>query len=123
MVWAVRNPRAGVVEADDLDHASCLAIQRPYLGDVFGRYTDWTPITGRTEAAPSGGAPALRSPFPELQMDKSDPWQFRNVLMQLPAGHCCVGRLPWQPARRFLLSFACFVSLRCTCFTALRLSL
>jgi homospermidine synthase len=110
MVWALRNPRAGVVDAEDLDHASCLAIQRPYLGDLFGRFTDWTPLTGRdlsgtgtglSAAAPSSaansskpasapaskpndsdvGAHVHRSAFPGSQIDASDPWQFRNVLL------------------------------------------
>ena len=36
--------------------------------DVFGAYTDWTPITGR---------PGL---FKE-DIDKRDPWQFTNVLV------------------------------------------
>ena len=47
---------------------ACLEIQRPYLGPVKGYYTDWTPLTGR---------PGL---FPE-ELDTSDPWQFRNVLV------------------------------------------
>ena len=36
MVWALRNPEAGVVEPDDLDHELVLAIASPYLGDSFG---------------------------------------------------------------------------------------
>ena len=41
------------------------ALPRP----VIGAYTDWTPITGR---------PGL---FPE-DIDKRDPWQFKNVLVR-----------------------------------------
>jgi len=69
MVWALENPRAGIVEADELDFRRCLEIQLPYLGPVIGAYTDWTPLVGR---------PGL---FPE-DIDESDPWQFRNVLVR-----------------------------------------
>lgn len=69
MVWALENPNAGIVEADDLDYKRCLEVQMPYLGPVVGHYTDWTPLTNR---------PGL---FPE-DIDTSDPWQFRNVLVR-----------------------------------------
>ncbi len=69
MVWALENPEAGIVEADEMDFARCLEVQVPYLGPVKGYYTDWTPLTDR---------PGL---FPE-DIDPSDPWQFRNVLVR-----------------------------------------
>ena len=65
MVWAIENPKAGVVEADSLDHARILEVARPYLGEMVGAYSDWTPLEGRG---------AL---FPEA-LDSSDPWQFKN---------------------------------------------
>ncbi len=68
MVWALENPEAGIVEADEMDYRRCLEVQKPYLGPVKGYYTDWTPLTDR---------PGL---FPE-DIDESDPWQFRNVLV------------------------------------------
>jgi homospermidine synthase len=68
MVWAIENPLAGIVEADDMDFDRCLELQRPYLGPVVGVYTDWTPLANR---------PGL---FPE-DIDESDPWQFKNVLV------------------------------------------
>ena len=68
MVWALENPNAGIVEADEMDYRRCLEVQRPYLGPVKGYYTDWTPLTDR---------PGF---FPE-DIDPSDPWQFRNVLV------------------------------------------
>ncbi|MGB8621383.1 MAG: saccharopine dehydrogenase C-terminal domain-containing protein [Paracoccaceae bacterium] len=67
MVWALENPEAGIVETDEMDHARCLEVQRPYLGPVEAHYTDWTPLQDRWEH------------FPE-DIDESDPWQFRNVL-------------------------------------------
>ena len=69
MVWALENPEAGIVEADEVDFRRCLEIQTPYLGPVNGFYTDWTPLDGR---------PGF---FPE-DIDPSDPWQFRNVLVR-----------------------------------------
>lgn len=67
MVWALENPGAGIVEADEMDHARCLEVQRPYLGPVEAHYTDWTPLTHRW------------TQFVE-DIDEADPWQFRNVL-------------------------------------------
>src|SRR5262249_46012468 len=32
MVWALENPSAGIVEADEMDYHRCLEVQRPYLG-------------------------------------------------------------------------------------------
>jgi len=69
MVWALENPEAGIVEADEVDYRRCLEVQLPYLGPVKGYYTDWTPLEGR---------PGL---FPE-EIDQSDPWQFRNILVR-----------------------------------------
>jgi len=69
MVWALENPNAGIVEADEMGFRRCLEVQLPYLGPVIGAYTDWTPLTDR---------PGL---FPE-NIDESDPWQFRNVLVR-----------------------------------------
>lgn len=69
MVWALENPDKGIVEADEMDHRRCLEVQRPYLGPVKGYYTDWTPLEGR---------PGL---FPE-DIDETDPWQFRNILVR-----------------------------------------
>ena len=68
MVWALENPNAGIVEADELDFARCLEVQRPYLGPVEGHFTDWTPLTDRIDL------------FPD-DVDPDDPWQFRNVLV------------------------------------------
>jgi homospermidine synthase len=69
MVWALENPRAGIVEADELDFRRCLDVQLPYLGPMIGRYTDWTPLEGRAVL------------FPE-DIDRQDPWQFKNVIVR-----------------------------------------
>ncbi|MFA5997906.1 MAG: saccharopine dehydrogenase C-terminal domain-containing protein [Candidatus Paceibacterota bacterium] len=65
MVWAIENPTSGIVDADEMDHELLMKIARPYLGEVFGEYTDWTPIEGRGKL------------FPE-HFDAEDPWQFEN---------------------------------------------
>ncbi len=67
MVWALEHPNAGIVETDEMDWHRCLEVQKPYLGRVFGAYTDWTPLTGR---------PGY---FPE-DLDLADAWSFRNIL-------------------------------------------
>ena len=68
MVWALENPRAGIVEADELDHHRVLAVARPYLGPLVGAYSDWTPLDGRGRL------------FDE-DIDRADPWQFKNILV------------------------------------------
>lgn len=65
VIWAMENPRRGVVESDEIDHARILEISRPYLGEVVGVYSDWTPLLDRGRL------------FPE-EVDEADPWQFRN---------------------------------------------
>lgn len=65
VVWAMRNPTAGIVEPDDIDYHTVLDISTPYLGPVAGVYTDWTPLEGRGKL------------YPE-DVDWTDPWQFKN---------------------------------------------
>ncbi|HEY0844838.1 MAG TPA: saccharopine dehydrogenase C-terminal domain-containing protein [Noviherbaspirillum sp.] len=65
IVWALRNPRAGIVEPDDIDYRIVLEIARPYLGELVGVYGDWNPLLGRGRL------------FSE-DVDWNDPWQFKN---------------------------------------------
>jgi homospermidine synthase len=65
VIWAMENPRQGLVESDEIDHARVLEICAPYLGDVVGVYSDWTPLLDRGVL------------FPEA-VDAADPWQFGN---------------------------------------------
>ena len=69
MVWALENPEAGIVEADEVDFRRCLEVQRPYLGPVIGEYTSWTPLDNREVL------------FPE-DIDHDDAWQFKNVIVR-----------------------------------------
>jgi homospermidine synthase len=68
MVWAMENPQAGVVEPDEMDFRRNLEICMPYLGPVVGAYSDWTPLAQRGELF-------------EEELDRGDPWQFKNVLV------------------------------------------
>ena len=68
VIWAMRNPNAGVVEPDDLDFRTVLDVSLPYLGPVVGVYSDWTPLDGRGKY------------YPE-DVDPADPWQFKNFLV------------------------------------------
>lgn len=65
IAWALRFPNRGIIEPDEMPYRDILATARPYLGRVFGEYTDWTPLMGRSPL------------FPE-DIDPHDPWQFKN---------------------------------------------
>ena len=65
MVWAIENPKTGIVEAEDLDHERLMELLTPYMGRMYGEYTDWNPLKGRDGL------------FPE-DTDPSDAWQFKN---------------------------------------------
>ena len=66
MVWAMENPNRGIVEPDEMDFERPLghlhAVPRPGRGSVHGLDA----ARGRGEL------------FPE-DLDKTDPWQFKNV--------------------------------------------
>jgi homospermidine synthase len=66
MIWAMENPNRGIVEPDDMDYKRPLEICAPYLGQLVGKYTDWTPLYQRGEL------------FAE-DLDTTDPWQFKNI--------------------------------------------
>jgi homospermidine synthase len=65
VVWVLENPRASITEPDEIDYARILEICRPYLGEMVGAYTDWTPLQDRGRL------------FAE-DLDTTDPWQFKN---------------------------------------------
>jgi homospermidine synthase len=66
IIWAIEHPDRGIVEPDEMDYERPLSICRPYLGNLVGKYTDWTPLHERSQL------------FAE-DLDVSDPWQFKNV--------------------------------------------
>eukprot|EP00911_Craspedida_sp_UC1_P002253 UC1_evm3s1713 len=65
VVWAMENPRMGIVEPEEMDFARCLEIIDPYVPPVVGAYSDWTPLEGRSVL------------FDE-DIDTECPWQFKN---------------------------------------------
>jgi len=65
VIWALENPRAGIIEPDAIDFQRILEITLPYLGEVVGVYGDWTPLLDRGRL------------FVE-DVDRDDPWQFKN---------------------------------------------
>jgi homospermidine synthase len=66
IVGAVEAPDRGLIEPEELDHRRALQVARPYLGEILGAYTGWTPLEGRGTLFAE-----------DLQAD--DPWQFANV--------------------------------------------
>ncbi|MEX5684052.1 MULTISPECIES: homospermidine synthase [Pseudomonas] len=66
VVWSLCNPRRGILEPDDLPHSDILELCAPYLGELKGFYSDWTPLAGR------------QAMFAQPNIDLDDPWQFRN---------------------------------------------
>jgi homospermidine synthase len=65
VIWAMRNPDCGVIEPEEMDHAEIMDFIRPYLGQVVGEYSVWTPLQGRGRLF-------------EENLDRDDPWQFKN---------------------------------------------
>jgi homospermidine synthase len=65
----LENPRRGLVEPEEMDFERILALTTPYLGELVGAYSDWTPLAHRGEL------------FDE-DVDRDDPWQFRNFLVE-----------------------------------------
>lgn len=66
MLWAIENQDKGLVEPDDLDFEYIMNIAKPYLGEVKGYYTDWTPLQNRNVLY-------------HEKLDWDDPWQFLNI--------------------------------------------
>ena len=66
VVWGMKNPTRDVVEPDDLPFDEVLAMCRPYLGDVVGEHTQWTPLEWRSDL------------FDE-DLDHDDTWQFKKL--------------------------------------------
>ena len=65
VIWGMQNPDNGVVDPEELPHDFVIEFCRPYLGEMAGVYSDWTPLLDRGWL------------FPE-DVDRDDPWQFKN---------------------------------------------
>ena len=66
MVWAMENPNQGVVEPEDMDWKRVLEIASPYLGQLFGEFSKWHPLSNGDELFPRS-------------VESEDPWDFSNV--------------------------------------------
>lgn len=65
VIWAIQNPDRGVLDPEELPHDFVIDFCRPYLGEIAGVYSSWTPLQDRGWL------------FPE-DVDTTDPWQFKN---------------------------------------------
>jgi len=65
ITYCMENPQEGVVEAEDLDYKRAIEVSRPYLGKVYGEYTDWTPTKNLSDLFPR-------------PVDLRDSFQFKN---------------------------------------------
>jgi homospermidine synthase len=65
ILYAINHPKAGILEADEIPFQEILAITDPYMGQLVGQYTSWTPLQDRQRL------------FSE-DLDIDDPWQFKN---------------------------------------------
>lgn len=65
VIWTLRNPDCGIIEFGDMDHQGILEMITPYLGEIVGIYSNWTPLKDRSTL------------FMEA-VDNDDPWQFIN---------------------------------------------
>lgn len=65
ITWALENPNKGYVEPEYIPHEYVLKIATPYLGNIVGVQSDWTPLNDRTELYGK-------------KWDESNPWSFEN---------------------------------------------
>jgi homospermidine synthase len=71
-MWMMQNPTEGVRVPDELPHDFILGIAKPYLGRWISKASDWTPLKGRDQTFDRHRRPDL---------DRKDPWQFKNFLV------------------------------------------
>ena len=67
-VWAMRNPRRGMLEPEELPHQEIMDVVGPYIAPVVSAFTDWTPLQDRCALF-------------EDDVDEKDPGQFKNILV------------------------------------------
>jgi homospermidine synthase len=71
-MWMHENPRKGLCVPDDLPHDYVLDISKPYLGKFVSVASDWTPLKHYSN---------FFSGYNQPQLDRTDPWQFKNFLI------------------------------------------
>ena len=65
VLGAIQTPDCGVLDPEGVPHDLVIDFCRPYLGELAGVYSEWTPLQDRGLL------------FPE-DVDRDDPWQFKN---------------------------------------------
>ncbi|CAK0779352.1 Homospermidine synthase [Azospirillaceae bacterium] len=65
VAWSLSNPQSGIVEPEELEFQYPLDVASPYMGEVVGQYSDWTPLKGRGLLF-------------EEALDVENPWKFQN---------------------------------------------
>ena len=68
ILWAIKNPNMGVMEADNLPYQEILNVVNPYIEPLVGTYTDWTPIENVNQLS-------------KRIVDSNCPWQFINFIV------------------------------------------
>ena len=68
VIYAIENPNLGLIEPEEMDHERILELTAPYLGEILGVFTDWTPLYHRLWL------------FDE-DVDEEDEFQFKNFLI------------------------------------------
>jgi len=71
-MWMMQHPAEGICVPDDLPHDFILDIAKPYLGKWISTPKDWTPLSGRGNAFQG---------YNQQDLDRKDPWQFKNFLI------------------------------------------
>jgi homospermidine synthase len=71
-MWMLENPERGVCLPDELPHDYVLNISKPYLGKFISIPSDWTPLKHYANFFAGYNRPEL---------DREDPWQFKNFLI------------------------------------------
>jgi homospermidine synthase len=71
-MWMIENPTQGVRVPDDLPHDYVLGISKPYLGKFVSVASDWNPLKHYSNVFHGFNRP---------QLDRDDPWQFKNFLI------------------------------------------
>ncbi|MFZ1502325.1 MAG: hypothetical protein WAS50_04155, partial [Nitrospira sp.] len=71
-LWMLENPRRGLCVPDNLPHDYVLKVSKPYLGKFISAPTDWNPLKHYSNFFRGYNQPEL---------DRSDPWQFKNFLI------------------------------------------
>jgi len=72
-MWMIKNPQNGVCLPDDLPHKEVLSVAKPYLGQFVSEPYSWTPFKNYQVFFPEN---------PNSNLDKKNPWSFRNFLFK-----------------------------------------